>query len=115
MYRAQFTSAAIQNLKDLPKSVRRTIKSDLQQKVVKDPFGCSEELSRALTGFRSFHFGPYRIVYRVFDDFKIIAIVGIGMKTGDPETDIYTRLEKLSGVGKLSDRFLKGLRFFSQP
>lgn len=115
MYRAQFTSAAIQNLKDLPKSVRRTIKNDLQQKVVQDPLGCSEELSRALTGFRSFHSGKYRIVYRILDDFKTIAIVGIGMKTGDPETDIYRRLEKVGDAGKLSDRLLKGLRFFSQP
>lgn len=113
MYLARFTSAAIQNLKDLPKNLRRTIKSELDQKVIKDPVGCSEELFRALTGFRSFHSGQYRIVYRVFDDLKIVAIVGIGTKTGDPETDIYKRLEKLSNAGELTDRFLKGLRFFT--
>jgi len=112
-YRPQFTSAAIQNLKDLPKSARQTIKREFERKIVKDPLGCSEGLSRGLAGFRSFHFGRYRIVYRVFEDLKIVAVVGIGTKTGDTETDIYKVLEKLSDAGKLTDRFLKGLRFIA--
>jgi len=113
LYAAKFTSAAIQNLKELPKNVRSSIKSDLDQKVLRDPVGCSEALTRALTGFRSFHSREYRIVFRVFADLKTIAVVGIGKKSGDPDTDIYRRLEQLSESGKLTDQLLKSVRFLS--
>ena len=113
MYIAKFTDDAIANIKALDKGVRNSVRKAIEEKVLRDPTGCSEELSEPLAGFRSFHFGEYRLVYRVYEDLKAIAVVGIGVKSADPESDIYKRLERLADSGRLADRFLARIRLFS--
>jgi hypothetical protein len=42
--------------------------------------GCSEELSGILGHYRSFHYGAYRVVYRVFEDIRTVSVAGLGKK-----------------------------------
>jgi mRNA-degrading endonuclease RelE of RelBE toxin-antitoxin system len=113
LYTAKFTSAAVANIKSLPKNVRRSLRKQLESVVLKDPIGCSEELTGRLERFRSFHYLDYRIIYRVFSDMNAIAVVGVGKKNAGHYAEIYKRLEALVEAGKLADSFLEHLRSVS--
>ena len=115
MYIAKFTPQAVKDIKAFPKNTRTSLKKEFEKTIVKDPSGCSEDLTEPLAGFRSFHFREYRIVYRIYNDLNAIAVVGIGKKTNDPSSDVYKRLESLASSGKLADTVLRTLRLLSSP
>lgn len=115
MYVLKFTSDALGNINALPKNVRNALKRELRDKVQTDPVRCSLELSEPLKGYRSFHFGKYRVVFRVYEDLAAIAVVGVGEKIPSSQSDIYKRLERLAKRGKLADTLLSTLKMFSNP
>lgn len=110
MFVPKFTPEAMKEIKRLPKNVRNSLRKKIEKVVLKDPIGCSEALSGLLAQFRSFHLGDYRLVYRVFEEYKTVAFVGVGKKNPQHYADIYDRLESLIGAGKLAETFLNGLR-----
>jgi hypothetical protein len=64
--------------------------------------------------FLSFHYGDYRVVYRVFADIKTFSVVGAGKKHKDHRTDFYKRLEALARKGRLADAVLETYRTISR-
>ena len=115
MYVAKFTPQAVADIRRLPKNTRTFLKREFGKTILQDPSGCSEGLTEPLAGFRSFHFREYRIVYRLYEDLNAIAVVGVGKKTSDPNSDVYKRLESLASSGKLADTVLRTLRLLSSP
>ena len=115
MYVAKFTPQAVDDIRSLSKNTRTSLKKEFEKTILKDPSGCSEDLTEPLAGFRSFHFREYRIVYRLYEDLNAIAVVGVGKKTSDPNSDVYKRLESLASSGKLADTVLRTLRLLSSP
>ena len=113
MFVLKFTDFGLADVKALPKNVRNALKKELLKKVSKDPTGCSEGLSGPLRDFRSFHFGSHRVVYRVFEDFKAVTIVGIGAHSPKAKADIYRKLEALAETGRVAESILVSLRGFS--
>jgi mRNA-degrading endonuclease RelE of RelBE toxin-antitoxin system len=113
LYDLRFTADAVSDIKRLPKNIRNSLRGKLEKTVQKDPSRCSQPLAEPLAGFRSFHFGNYRVVLRVYEDLKAIAVVGVGAKAGDHHAEIYKRLENLANTGKLADFVLKTSRLFS--
>lgn len=103
MYRSKFTSEALQSIKKLPKNIRNSLKKEFQKKIHVNPVICSEALTGSLAGFRSFHFGNYRVVYQVFEDLRLVSVVAVGKKDKDHQTDLYRRLENLTKKGKLAE------------
>ena len=115
MYISKFTSEAVEQIKKLPKGVRNALKKAFKKTLLENPTSCADELTEPLAGFRSFHFGDYRVVYRVYEDLNAIAVVGVGKKDAHAETDLYRKLEKLASTGKLADKVLKSLRLIAAP
>lgn len=113
MYRSVFTDDALNDVKRLPKNVRNALKNEFEKKIHADPLSCSEELSGILGHYRSFHYGDYRIVYRVFEDMRIVSVVGLGKKNEDHQTGLYKRLEDLANRGRLADAVLETYRRIS--
>ncbi|MHB8540084.1 MAG: type II toxin-antitoxin system RelE family toxin [Candidatus Acidiferrales bacterium] len=113
MYVSNFTPDALAGIKALPRNVRNALKKEFKKKIHRDPVGCSEPLSESLAGFRSFHFQNYRVIYRVYEDLKVVAVVGVGKKDSAHHAEIYQKLEKLAASGKLADSVLKAIRLFS--
>ncbi len=109
-YVAKFTSQAKADIKALPKNVRNSLRKKLEEVVCINPAECSEGLTGPLTAFRSYHCEEHRIVYKVFEDLKLVVIVGVAKKNADHYAEIYRKLEDLAGVGKLADGILKGIR-----
>jgi len=110
VYRSEFTDEAVENIKRLPKNVKNSLKKEFEKKIHVDPIGCSEPLTGLLEGFRSFHFESYRVVYRVIEDIRAVAVVAIGKKDKGHQTDLYRRLEALAETGKLAKAVLETYR-----
>ncbi|MEK7403616.1 MAG: hypothetical protein AAB225_00770 [Acidobacteriota bacterium] len=71
-------------------------------------------MSGPLADFRSFSWRAYRIVYRVFDEAKTVAVVGVGAREPQSSTNIYRRLEALAHSGRLAEKVLETLRGFRE-
>jgi mRNA-degrading endonuclease RelE of RelBE toxin-antitoxin system len=115
VYIIKFTDEGLQDVKDLPKHVKNSLKKELVEKVQRDPVGCAEELQGILAGWYSFHYYEYRVIYRIFDDLSAVSIAGIGRHDPDANVDIYRRLESVMQNGKLAESVLITLRGFTEP
>ena len=112
-YVIQFTDDGLGDARALPKNTRNSLRKEIQQKLARDPYGCSSELDEPLKGWRSFHHRNYRVVFKVYDDLRAMAIAGMGRRLPPSRSDIYKKLEALALEGKLAERVLKALRGFS--
>ena len=110
MYTSKFTDEALENLRGLPKNVRNALKKEFEKKIHINPVGCSEPLTGVLERYRSFHYRDYRVVYRVFEEAKTVAVVGIGRKDKSHQTNLYKRLERLVKAGRLAEAVLETYR-----
>ncbi len=113
MYILKFTDEGLQDVKDLPKNVRNSLKKEMVEKVQRDPIGCAEPLQGVLAGWYSFHFLKYRVIYKVFEDLGAVSVVGIGTHDPDVDLDIYRRLEAAVQSGKIAESVLLTLRGFT--
>ncbi len=113
MYVLRFTEDGLADIKGLPKSVKNSLKKALVKELAADPYGCSVELVEPLKGWRSFHGGKYRVVFKVYEDSRAIAIAGVGRRLPQSRSDIYRRLETLAAEGKLAENILRLFRGFS--
>ncbi len=113
MFAAKFTAAALEDVRRLPKNVRNALKKEFSRSLLRDPVACSEALGEPLAGFRSYHFGKYRVVFKVYQDLSAIAVVGLGKKSSKPS--VYDKLEKLAATGKLAEKFLAAVKLVSGP
>jgi mRNA-degrading endonuclease RelE of RelBE toxin-antitoxin system len=112
-HKVQFTADGLKDAKHLPKGVRNSLAKALKNKLAVNPLRCSEELREPLAGWRSFHYGKYRVIFKLYEEMKLIAIAGIGEHSSQPTRDIYRKLELLAKRGRLAEDILAALRGFS--
>ena len=115
MYVSKFTDDAVRDIRALPKNVRNALKREFEKKIHRNPVACSEPLTGPLAAFRSFHFRNYRVIYRVYEELKTIAVVAVGKKDKAHHAEIYKKLEQLAKSGKLADEFLRAIRLLDAP
>jgi len=113
VYCSKFIDEALEDIKKLPKNIRNALKKEFEKKVHVNPVECSEPLFGILEAYRSFHYGDYRIVYRVFEDIRAVSVVGVGKKDKAHQTDLYQRLEDLAKKGRLAEAILETYRVIS--
>ena len=115
MYVLKFTSNAVADIKTIiPKHLRGPLQKELLEKVAVHPLGCSHELHEDLDEYRSFAWQGYRVVYKVFDDLRAIAVVGVGLRSPQATENIYRKLEVLARTGELAQGVLFSLRGFTK-
>ena len=116
MYAVKFTSAAVADVKAIPKNIRNSLKKALRGEFTKDSFGCSKELREPLEGFRSFHWESYRVVFMVDPDLEAVVVAGVGLRSPESAANVYRKLELLAATGKLAEqmqRTLFGIKGYS--
>lgn len=111
-FKIQFTSDGLKDAKSLPRGVRNSLAKDLKNKLAKDPLSSSEELREPLAGWRSFHCGKHRVIFKLYPKLKLIAVAGIGKHSSQATQDIYRKLELLAERGRLAEDILVALRGF---
>ena len=109
MYDLKFTDLGLADVQALPKNVRNALRKALLKTVRIDPEGCSKPLQGPLRDFRSFRWGRYRVIYRVFAGQQVVAVAAIGKHSSDARTDVYRRLEALASHGRLAEQLLVSL------
>jgi mRNA-degrading endonuclease RelE of RelBE toxin-antitoxin system len=110
LYTSKFTDEALADIRRLPKNVRNALRDEFKNKIHVDPAGCSEPLEGLLADYRSFHYGDYRVICRVFEDIQAVSVVGVGKKDRDHHAEIYRQLEALAANGKLAQAVLDTYR-----
>ena len=115
MYVLKFTATAVADVKAVPRHLKGPLQKELLDKVAVDPMACSHELHEDLAGYRSFAWQEYRVVYRVFEDLKAVAIVGAGLRSPQSTENVYRKLETLARTGELAQGVLFSLRGFTKP
>jgi mRNA-degrading endonuclease RelE of RelBE toxin-antitoxin system len=113
-YRIQFTRDGLKDAKALPRNVKNSLARELKAILARNPTSSSEALREPLAAWRSFHSGKYRVVFKLFDDLRIIAVAGIGKHSSHALQDIYKRLEELAKTGRLAEKIVAALRGFSE-
>ena len=115
MFVLKFTGHAVADIKSvIPKNLKGPLKRALLDTVAKDPVGCSRALKGDLEGYQSLKWGEYRVVYKVFDDLRAIAVVGVGLRSPESTQNIYRKLETLAKTGELAQGVLFSLRGFTK-
>ena len=115
MYELKFISAAVAGIKAvIPKSLKGPLKKELLKTVASEPRGCSHELRDDLAGYRSFTWRKYRVVYKIFEDLRTVAIVGVGLRSPQSADNIYRKLELLARAGELAQGVLFSIRGFTK-
>jgi mRNA-degrading endonuclease RelE of RelBE toxin-antitoxin system len=115
MYVLKFTSDAVADIKTvIPKHLKGPLQKELLEKVAIDPVGCSHELHQDLSGYRSFTWQQYRVVYKIYDDLLAVAVVGVGLRSPQSAENIYRKLEVLARTGELAQGVLFSLRGFTK-
>jgi mRNA-degrading endonuclease RelE of RelBE toxin-antitoxin system len=113
-YKIQFTADGLKDARSLPKGSRNSLAKELKNKLAKDPLSCSEELREPLAGWRSFHYGKYRVIFKLYPKMRLIAVAGIGQHSSQATQDIYRKLELLAKRGRLAEDILAALRGFDK-
>jgi len=114
-YVLKFTSGAVADIKTIiPRQLKGPLQKELLAKVTTEPVACSHELHNELAGYRSFPWREYRVVYKVFDDLRVVAVVGLGLRSAQSSENIYRRLERLARTGELAQGLLFSLRGFTE-
>jgi mRNA-degrading endonuclease RelE of RelBE toxin-antitoxin system len=114
-FELKFTGDAVADIKTIiPRHLKGPLRKQLLAKVATDPTACSHELHHELEGYRSFTWQEYRIVYKIFDDLRAVAVVGVGLRSAQSAENIYRRLERLARTGELARGVLFSLRGFTE-
>jgi mRNA-degrading endonuclease RelE of RelBE toxin-antitoxin system len=110
----KFTSSAVADIKAvIPKHLKGPLRKELVRRVAPDPVSCSHGLHGQLEGYRSFTWQEYRVVYKVFDDLLVVAVVGVGLRSPQSAENVYRKLEVLAKTGQLAQGMLFSLRGFT--
>jgi mRNA-degrading endonuclease RelE of RelBE toxin-antitoxin system len=115
LYSSHYIDEALEDIKKLPKNVRNALRSEFKNKIHVDPVGCSEALTGPLGGYRRFHYREYRVIYRVFEEIKAVAVAGVGKKDKHHKAEVYKQLETLAASGKIAQAVLDTCRSISGP
>jgi mRNA-degrading endonuclease RelE of RelBE toxin-antitoxin system len=113
LYTLRLTDHGLADVKAMPKNVKNSLKKALQQKIAADPEFHSTELRQPLNGLRSFHWGCYRVIFKVVKELNTVVIAGVGERSPQSRSNIYRRLEALAAKGRLAEGILATLRGFS--
>lgn len=70
-------SVVKEDIPDLPKSVKMTIKRAIESRLMIDPIGYGKPLRYSLKGHRRLRVGDYRIVYRIEPDQNNVVVIAI--------------------------------------
>lgn len=77
-YEIEYLASVIkEDISDLPKSIKTTIKKAIEERLMIDPIGFGKPLRYSLKGHRRLRVGDYRIVYRIESSSNLVLIVAI--------------------------------------
>ena len=105
----RFTGNAKRDVDSLDGSIRKQLRKALEKKLALNPSQHGKPLSGILTGYWSYHFAAHRVIYRIYDDLRIVLICAVGPRRAGHQTDVYRQFEALVEAGKTARQILEAL------
>ena len=77
-YSVKWDDGALDDLKSLGKAEAIRIVKKIESHLVKDPLNLGKPLSGNLASLYRYRIGDYRVIYQIFKDELIVAVVRVG-------------------------------------
>jgi mRNA interferase RelE/StbE len=113
-YAILFTADAKRDVQALDGSIRKRLRKVLEKKLAMHPAGCGEPLVGVLQGYWSHHFAAHRVIYRIYEDRRLVLVCAVGARRAEHVSDVYRQLEALVDAGRTAQQILDVLRNISK-
>jgi len=110
-----FTTGAKHDVAALDGSIRKQLKKVLKKKLAQDPRGYGDALVGVLQGFWSHHFAAQRVIYRIYDERRLVLVCAVGPRRAGHKSDVYRRFEALVEAGRTAEEILRALGLLAPP
>jgi mRNA interferase RelE/StbE len=97
-----FIDDAKEDVARLDGSIRKRLKKVLTGKLAVDPESYGTPLRGSLTGYWKHEFASHRIIYRVYQDKRLVLVCAVGKRQGEHVSDVYRQLEAVVRAGDLA-------------
>jgi mRNA interferase RelE/StbE len=101
-YTIGFIDDAKRDVVSLDGSIRKRLKKVLTGKLARDPEGYGTPLRGNLTGYWKHEFASHRIIYRIYQDKRLVVICAVGKRQGGHVSDVYQQLEAVVKAGAVA-------------
>jgi mRNA-degrading endonuclease RelE of RelBE toxin-antitoxin system len=109
-FQVKFVEDAGGEVRGLDGSIKQKLKKVLEKKLSVDPEGYGTPLRAELVNYYKHEFADHRIIYRIYQDKKLVVVCAVGpRKRGDTE-DVYKQLGKVVASGKLAAQIQEVLK-----
>ena len=109
-YEVRFTADARDDVAALDASIRNRLRKILEKKISVAPAQYGEPLVGVLAGYWSHHFAAHRIIYRIYDDLRLVLVCAVGARRSGHRSDIYRQFEALVRAGRTAEQIFRALR-----
>lgn len=106
-YEVRFLEDARRDVQRLDGSVKKRMRKSIETKLQTSPSDYGKPLSGKLAGYWSYAFGSHRIIYRIYDDRKLVVVCVVGPRREGHQSDVYHAFEALVGAGKTAKQLLE--------
>ena len=109
-YAICFTSDAKRDVQSLDGSIKKQLRNALEKKLAIHPAQYGDSLVGVLKGFWSYHFAAHRVIYRIYEDLRLVLICAVGARRAAHLRDVYRQFEALVEAGRTAQQILEVLR-----
>ncbi len=113
-YAIRFTADAKREVESLDGSIRKQLRRLLEKKMAIHPAQYGEPLAGVLKGYWSHHFAAHRVIYRIYDDVRLVLVCAVGARRAGHLSDVYRHFEALVEAGRTARQILDVLRSSSK-
>lgn len=113
-YAIRFTADAKRDMQSLDGSVKKQLRKILEKKLAFHPAEYGDPLVGVLKGYWSHHFAAHRVIYRMYDDVRLVLVCAVGARRAGHMSDVYRQFEALVEAGRTAQQILDVLRSSSK-
>ena len=113
-YSIRFTADAKRDVRALDGSVQKQLRKLLEKKLAFQPAQYGDPLVGVLKGYWSHHFAAHRVIYRIYDDIKLVLVCAVGARRAGHMRDVYRQFEALVDAGRTAQQIIEVLRSSSK-
>jgi|SRR5580693_1382602 mRNA interferase RelE/StbE len=110
LFELRYTSDAAADIKALDGSVRNQLRKVLEKKLAVDPEGYGLPLRGSLSGYWKHQFAQHRVIYRIYQQRRIVVVCSVGVRKQGDAADIYRQLESVAKTGRLAEQLTSVLK-----
>ncbi len=103
-YSIAFTGDAFGDIKSLDGSIKNKLKKVLTKKLAANPQGYGLPLRSPLQQYWKHEFAAHRVIYRIYDENRLIVICAVGPRKQGDAADVYKQFQALARTGKVAQQ-----------